>query len=293
MDIFGLSRILASTDNSRQFLQERGVIYDSRRCKNRNCRREMHLEISDHLVGYIWRCPGRDRSKRSLLEGSYFENAHLNLQQIIATIYTWAYDCTNIQVEEFVGISNHTVVDYANLFREICSWKLLQNPIVLGGPNRIVQIDESVVAKRKYNVGRMVPPRWVFGLYDVEAGVGYVELVPDRSAATLLPIIANVVAPGSIIHSDSWRAYANVARLGFQHGMVNHHIQFVNPVTGVHTNNVERYWGSVKKKIKRVCGSNEPLLPSYLDEFMWRERYGETHGEAFNNLLLHLSEWRR
>lgn len=292
MNLFEFSRLIASTESSMQFLQERGVIYDARRCPLRNCRRQMVLEKTDALAQYGWRCPA-DRKRRSLLEGSYFENAHLTLQQILTIIYTWTHDCTNQQINEFADVTSNTTIDYANLLREICSWKLLQQPIVLGGPNIIVQIDESVVARRKYNAGRIVPPRWVFGAYDVQAGLGYVQLVPDRSAATLLPIIANVVAPQSIIHSDSWRAYANVARLGYQHGMVNHRIEFVNRVTGVHTNNVERYWASVKQKIKRVSGSSEALLPSYLDEFMWRERNGRNHKDAFDNFLMHLSEWRR
>lgn len=292
MDFFELARIIESTEDSLRFLQEKGVIYDARRCPLRNCRRVMKLEKCEALAEYGWRCP-KDRKWRSMLEGSYFENMHLTLQQIVVVIYAWAYDCTNQQINEFAKVTGHTSVDYANMLRELCSWKLLQQPILLGGPNRIVQIDESVIARRKFNVGRLVPPRWVFGAYDVETGVGYVQLVPDRSAATLLPIIANVVAPGSIIHSDCWRAYANVAQLGYQHGMVNHSIEFVDNATGVHTNNVERYWALVKLKIKRVSGSSEALLPSYLDEFMWRERFGKTHADAFNNILLHLSEWRR
>ena len=56
---------------------------------------------------------------------------------------------------------------------------------------------------------------WVFGLVDTSStpAKGYMEVVPDRTANTLLPIIQRVVAPGSIIHSDMWRAYNGVAAL--------------------------------------------------------------------------------
>lgn len=290
MNLFQLSRLIETVDSSRDFLMNRGVIHAARRCPDRNCRRNMKMEKSDHLAGYIWRC-GSCRKNRSLLSGSFFENSHLTLQQIVAVIYLWAYDCTNEQIREFTDISDPTVVDYASFMRDICSWKLLQQPIILGGPNQIVQIDESVVAKRKYHVGRMIPQRWIFGLYDVTAKLGYIELVPDRTAATLLPIIARVVAPGSIIHSDMWRAYRNIPTLGFRHETVNHSVEFVSAI-GVHTQNIERYWNSAKQKIKRLRGSNEFLLPSHLDEFMWRERYGKSHEDAFQNLLLHLCEWK-
>ena len=32
-------------------------------------------------------------------------------------------------------------------------------------------------------------------------------------------------------------------------------------------------------------GVRRESLPSYLDEFMWRERYGHTSNDAFTNLL--------
>lgn len=291
MNIFDLAHLTDSIDSSREFLMQRGVIYDARRCPDRNCRRNMKLEKSDRLAGYIWRC-STCRKNRSLLSGSFFENSHLTLQQIVAVVYFWAHDCTNQQIREFCDIGgDHTVVDYASFMRDICSWKLLQQPIILGGQNQIVQIDESVVARRKYHVGRMVPEKWIFGLYDITTKLGYIQLVPDRSAATLLPIIARVVAPGSIIHSDMWRAYRRIPALGFQHQTVNHSIEFVSAI-GVHTQNIERYWNSAKEKIKRLRGSNEYLLPSHLDEFMWRERYAKSHSDTFDNLLLHLSEWK-
>ena len=59
--------------------------------------------------------------------------------------------------------------------------------------------------------------------------------VPDRSAATLLPIIAQSILPGSAVMSDLWAAHGGIGALGFQHLTVNHSINFVGPVTGAHT----------------------------------------------------------
>ena len=42
--------------------------------------------------------------------------------------------------------------------------------------------------------------------------------------------------------------------------------------------------------IKSVYGSTLPLIPSYLDEFMWRERYGLNISEAFDNTLIHIAD---
>ena len=115
-------------------------------------------------------------------------------------------------------------------------------------------------------------------------------IVPQRNASTLLPIIQQHVAPGTIIHSDEWRAYTQVQSLPnvAAHHTVNHSVEFVNPVTGVHTENVESYWNRAKIKLKRMRGCHELELSSYLDEFMWKERYG-TNRQAFNSIVADIS----
>ena len=67
----------------------------------------------------------------------------------------------------------------------------------------------------QYHRGRAArQERWVFGMCDtsVEPALGYMELVPDRTASTLLPIIQAHVRPGTDIQSDQWRAYNSVAQ---------------------------------------------------------------------------------
>ena len=74
-----------------------------------------------------------------------------------------------------------------------------------------------------------------------------------------------------------------------QHQVVNHSLHFVDPVTGVHTQNIESYWNRVKTKFKRMKGVHETMLDSYLDEFMWRERHGRTPTLALNSLIRDIS----
>ena len=112
------------------------------------------------------------------------------------------------------------------------------------------------------------------------------EIVPDRLARTLLPIIQQHVQSRTIVHSDEWAAYNCVQQLASvaQHGVVNHTLHFVDPATGVHTQNVESYWNRVKTKFKRMKGVHESMISSYLDEFMWRERHGRTASTAMASL---------
>ena len=55
---------------------------------------------------------------------------------------------------------------------------------------------------------------------------------------------------------------------------VNHSLNFVDPVTGSHTNTVEGMWMHAKARSKRERGTSKNLLPSYLNELMWCQRKG-------------------
>ena len=45
----------------------------------------------------------------------------------------------------------------------------------------------------------------------------------------------------------------------------------------------------MKTKIKRMKGCHEHQLASYLDEYMYRERYGKTSFECFDSIIADIS----
>ena len=58
-----------------------------------------------------------------------------------------------------VGLAENTVVNWYNFLREECSSKLLRMPMqdkLIGGVGEMVEVDESVLVKRKYNRQRKV-----------------------------------------------------------------------------------------------------------------------------------------
>ena len=112
------------------------------------------------------------------------------------TAYFRSVGIQNHQIISMLNVSEPNVVQYFQYFRDYCSHWLLENPIQLGGVGYTVQIDESLLSKCKNNRGRSLPQRWIFGIYDVEKKLVYSREVPHRSAATLLPIIQEIVLPG-------------------------------------------------------------------------------------------------
>lgn len=59
------------------------------------------------------------------------------------------------------------------------------------------------------------------------------QVINDRSAATLIPILNHYIKRRSVVTTDSWRAYHGLGQR-FVHRTVNHTRNFVHPVTGTY-----------------------------------------------------------
>ena len=91
----------------------------------------------------------------------------------------------------------------------------------------------------------------MFGMGDVSTSpaTGYMEIVQSRDKVTLHSIIQQHTLPNTVVHTDERAAYGRMTSLPniTSHTVVNHSLHFVDPVIGVHTNNIESYWNRVRK----------------------------------------------
>ena len=74
--------------------------------------------------------------------------------------------------------------------------------------------------------------------------------------------IGEHVEDGTVIYTDCWKGYSTdqLQAAGYDHMTVNHKYNFVDPIIGVHTQNVERMWGAVKWRNKCHRGTKRDLL---------------------------------
>ena len=106
-------------------------------------------------------------------------------------------------------------------------------------------------SKPKYNVGRCNNHQqcWAFGIADTSTKPATLICirVEDRTKETLLALITRHVKRGSIIHSDCWRAYNDIAILpgyGYQHMTVRTTVKILWILLLVPTPRISRVAGT-------------------------------------------------
>lgn len=281
INLFGLLKTYAAnSESARKFLESVDAISLNRQCQN--CHSSMVLVSKNGRDGVALRCPKRCKgpgTNASIRKNSFFLNSNLSLDQELLLSYFWLQQFEVQQTAKELEISESTVVDHFKHYRSICLDIMLTSKEKIGGPGKIVEIDESKFGRRKYNRGRRVDGQWVFGGVQRsddhnEPVKGFLVCVGERKASNLIPILKEYVLPGTTIISDYWKAYDKLNEHGFIHQKVNHSLEFVNNQTGAHTNTIESNWYSIKKSIK--SGTTKTHYSEYFQEWLWRRRF---HGQ--------------
>ena len=193
----------------------------------------------DRKDSVIWRCRSAhtvlDNGRKyvvkdvkvSIRSGTWLEDAKLTLENVIELIYLWSRGFSQSEIEHELKISRRTIVEWYTYIRESICGVIMSNSEQIGGNGVEVEIDESKFGKRKYHKGHRVEGQWVFGGREkYDKSKVFMVPVKNRKQCTLLPIIQNWIKPGSIIHSDCWKAYNKLSKIGYTHITVNHSKEF-------------------------------------------------------------------
>jgi len=107
--------------------------------------------------------------------------------------------------------------------------------------------------------------------------------VPDASAPSLCGFVAEVVEPGAVVHTDGWRSYRPLARLGYQHNSRSQRTappgEWLLPRAHRAISNFKAWMNGTHRAV-----SNDHLQV-YLDEFAFRHNRRRTPMAAFQTLL--------
>jgi len=261
------------------------------RCRRNICRTRRSFRATNRFFTNV------DKNNHS--------NCKLSIKTIILFVYFWI-ECrsTISQMQRITGLSRQSIVVWSKKCRKLCPMVLYTAPKFTGTEEEPIQVDESYFrGRRKYNRGRYGPydkrnpgekkaqkeeeelvadvieskrnhgnrilGPWVVGLYKSAEQVRF-KVVPDRKAATLIPLIKLYVTDESVVVTDEWKGYLPLKRNSICHKRVNHSKNFVNPNDGFHTQAIERAWVDAKAEMKRLRSPGK-YLQSRLDEVAWRK----------------------
>lgn len=293
--------------------QDVGLLPTQKRCPRcnsdmrvTNTREESRGDVT--CIGKKFRCQKKNFVDRvpphdcevSMAKGSWFSLAHLPMELIVQLTYMMAHGSSYDEIfrevrdpdQDDITLSQETVADWYTYFREVIVLAMhdrIQARGRIGGPGRVVEIDEAKIGHRKYNRGRLVDGHWILGMVDRDSGEIRVEILAnnDRSAAAMLPLIQQHVEPGSVIHTDEWRAYAGLNALNYAHQTVNHTYNFVDPTTGAHTQTIESNWRPMKRRLCRggVRTGDNDHLDLHLCEYLWRRQLEHEGDDPFVHII--------
>ena len=284
MNVFSLPR---TEEDAIKLFQAKGILPKMRHCDQGH---EMTLNVGGTHVR--WRCNKREcRSDVSMRVGNWMAGIRLSYVTLLRFIYGWAWQYTSIDwCERELGINHNTTVSMNAIMRETCALYMMGQPNQkIGGHGHIVEVDESLFSRRKSNCGRIFCEQWVVGGICRDTKDCFLVCVANRTATTLVKVISDHVLDGTTIYTDCWKGYSSVElrSAGYDHMTVNHRYNFVDPFTGVHTQNIERLWGAAKWRNKVHRGTKRDFLDSYFIEFMARRKSDD---DTFEWILRVISE---
>lgn len=254
------------------------------------CWSEMRMEKTRGKPSF--RCKKKICRKRvSPFNGTWFEKSKLTKLQILKLVFLFCNRRPVTVALKIAEVAWEAAINWFKVCREVCQIINQNQPFTsIGGPNLTVEIDETVICRRKYHRGRVLrkQTQWIFTGVCRESKRVFVIPVNTRGARTLVPLIKHYVGVPDpecqskiTIFTDGWSSYKGLSRLGYNHGVVIHGKNFLNPADkNIHTQTVERLNLSLKKFLPVT--TNATLLESHLHQFLYFRRLrGKSVGEIF------------
>ncbi|KAG6441174.1 hypothetical protein O3G_MSEX001671 [Manduca sexta] len=261
----------------------------------------MYSDVSKfpYSGGYVWIsecCPTRFVSVYS---SSIFEGATFPPSVLLKLIYHWACQ-TNVQnVVQWVKVDNLYVKGLFTWLRAICTSAIHQHMGLLGGSNRKVEVGVISLGTTSHDgtqrqvkvevLGVLDPVEKLIRLRAVEPLAEHEKNYKKRFQKILEPLTA-WVHPSSVILTDLTVDKGTLVSMGFK---TVHQSSTHSDSNARNSNaNIMEYLRRIVPRMFQNTLSllSRQIIQQFLDELVWRERYGISPGQAFDNIVCHISE---
>lgn len=295
MSIFNISNRTLTEIDSFNFAVELGLIsLNSPLCTQ--CDKLMHLERGKirHQINNRFRCSTRTcRKSESIFKNTIFEKCHLNLSSAIRILYLKAMNLSITDISIECNTKRETISKFLkksyknirNLDLSSCFGKLSTI-----SDNSFIEIDETHFVSRRDNRGRILRGEryWVLGAIQRNNKCIRLKVVRNRNHQICEEFINNNIEQHSNIVTDMWRGYNNLNN--YNHYKINHSIHFVDPdYDFIHTQNIERLWLDLKKKVSQHFSNIEDLI-YHVKIFEFEKNFLCKMAEERFNLLININK---
>ncbi len=180
------------------------------------------------------------------------------------------------QLHRSLGVTYKTAWFMSHRIREAMRDGFL-GPI--GGDNKVVEADETFVGGKARNRKGKIPPKAaVLSLVERDGSVRSFH-VPNVTAQTLKPIIADAVHKSSYLMTDDSPVYPGIGASFAGHGTVNHSAEEYVRAAFWHTNTVENFFSIFKRGVFGCYFHvSETHLHRYASEFDFRHNHRSALG---------------
>lgn len=250
--------------------------------------------------GYVWVsdcCPQR---YVSVFSGSIFEGAPHPPTVLLKLMYHWCCQ-TNVQnVIQWVKIDNFYCKNFFTYMRSVCLAAVHEKHEKLGGPLKKVEVGVISLGTTSQDGNQRQVKVEVLGVMDVESKAVRLRAVEPlqegernykRRFVKILEPLKQWVHSESIIQTDYTVDKGTLWNMGFDQVL-----QFTIPdppnnTTKVGNQNIMEYLRRIVPRMFQNTLSllSRQIIQQFLDELVWRERFGPTPAQAFDSLMSHLA----
>lgn len=186
------------------------------------------------------------------------------------------------------GVTRETGLGQSRVEKMI---KVLREVMLEDVPGRFsgtTEIDETYIGgqrkNKKLHIRKLSPPKRghgtdkipILGLFNRKSGQVYLKIIDRKKKGRgtkihrIFDVIKEKTYEGSVIYSDSYELYINLSKYhNCEHHSINHH-QGEYSRGDVHTNNIEGFWGILKRKLGCVGGVQRKNYKYFIAEIVWK-----------------------
>lgn len=286
-----------------EWLIQQGLVRSEQKCSvhtTTQLKLGMYSDVSKfpYSGGYVWIsecCPQRFVS---VFSGSLFEGSPHPPMVILKLLYHWACQ-TNIQnVTQWVKVDNLYVKGMYTWLRSVCTVALQTHIRQLGGPGVKVEIGVISLGTTSQDGNQRQVKVEVLGILESNSKLIRLRAVEpqgegDRNYkkrfSKILEPIYQWVHPQSILVADLTVDKQTLHNMGFTNVL-----QSTSNEYGSNRQIMEYLRRIVPRMFQNTLSLlSRQIIQQFLDELVWREWFGTTSLQGFDNLVIHLSEQTR